>query len=189
VVSATDFEIKPFKNKGVATLVTGIGIINSLFSVQEYLKSHNNIKKILVTGIGGGFKGKVEIGEICIAKKEILGDFGVCFSNRIEYIAENVLNINLELDKLPYKRGNFITVNCVTTKKEIIKFYEEKFSPICENMEGYAIAYLCRKLGIDFFEIRAISNFVGERNKWNTELAIEKLKNESEKIISEILQN
>jgi futalosine hydrolase len=45
-------------------------------------------------------------------------------------------------------------------------------------MEGAAVYYVCLLEDIGFFELRTVSNEVGERNreKWNTPLALESLK-------------
>ncbi len=193
IVSATEMEIKSFihlKNKfnNLKFLVCGIGLVNSIWNVTQFLLKNKKIKKVLLTGICGGFRDKTEIGEILIANEEILGDFGVCFNEKVEYFNSNKIKIMGKYN-LPYKKGAFLTVNCVTTNKDRIEFYKKKFSPISENMEGYGIAYICNKLDIEFIEIRAVSNFVGDRKFWNIKLALENLKNESKKIIERICES
>jgi futalosine hydrolase len=52
-------------------------------------------------------------------------------------------------------------------------------------MEGAACMMVCNKLGFEFFQIRAISNYVEERakEKWNISLAIKNLNLELNKIL------
>jgi len=70
-----------------------------------------------------------------------------------------------------------IGINEITTRKERIELLKQKFKPDIESMEGTAFHYVCLKEKIPFLQIRAISNYVGERNKkkWNIEQAIENL--------------
>ena len=48
-------------------------------------------------------------------------------------------------------------------------FYENKFLPVIESMEGAALHYVCLMEKIPFLQIRSISNYIGERDKkkWN----------------------
>jgi len=51
----------------------------------------------------------------------------------------------------------------------MIKFYRDAFDPVTESMEGAALHYVCLMEKTPFFQIRSISNYIGERNKqkWN----------------------
>jgi futalosine hydrolase len=50
----------------------------------------------------------------------------------------------------------------------------EKFNPQLESMEGAAVLYVCGREDIPAIQIRAISNYVGVRDRfsWKTEEAI-----------------
>ena len=52
-------------------------------------------------------------------------------------------------------------------------------------MEGAACMMVCNNLGFEFFQIRAISNYVEERSKekWNISLAIKNLNLELNRIL------
>jgi len=56
-----------------------------------------------------------------------------------------------------------------------------------ESMEGAAVFYVCRYLGVPCVQIRAISNRVAPRENagWNIPLALENLKESLERILSE----
>ena len=47
------------------------------------------------------------------------------------------------------------------------------FGALCENMEGAAAAHLCALYGVDFVEVRAISNIAARRDRdaWELPLA------------------
>lgn len=53
----------------------------------------------------------------------------------------------------------------------------KKYNPHTESMEGAALHYVCREANIPFIQVRAISNYVGERNKehWKIKEAIDSL--------------
>jgi futalosine hydrolase len=86
-------------------------------------------------------------------------------------LPNNFLN-QYNLLKLPTKKG--VTINTITTEKKIIERYRTKYKAQIESMEGAALHYIGRDLSIPFIQIRAVSNYVGERNKakWKMQEAI-----------------
>ncbi len=197
ILAATDMEIEYFRKifnhkNDILCYRIGIGIINSLYSTINILNSLNcNIRRIMLVGIGGGFENKVKLLDTCIASSEILGDFGICYDTYIQPFDNYKIDVNFKkksiIEKYNIIEGNFITVNCVSTNKKRIEFFQKKYSPVCENMEGFSLAYLCKKKKIDFIEIRTISNIVGDRENWKIKESIEKLNEIGEKFIKEIL--
>ncbi len=187
IVGATELEINNLKKIYKNTFITGIGLANTSYNLTKLIYSNKGkFNKIFMLGIGGGFKNKVNLLDICIASEEINGDFGICFENKIELLDKNKIflkNVYNNLKFIKCKTGPFITVNCVTTNKNRIEFYEKNYSPICENMEGYAAALICKCENIQFYEIRVISNFVGERENWKIKEALEILYDTGKKII------
>jgi futalosine hydrolase len=43
--------------------------------------------------------------------------------------------------------------------------YRKKFDPVLESMEGAALHYVCLAEKIPFIQLRAASNYIGERDK------------------------
>ena len=78
-----------------------------------------------------------------------------------------------------------ITVNTIHGNKNSIYNIQKRLHPDVESMEGAACMMVCNKLGFEFFQIRAISNYVEERakEKWNIGLAIKNLNLELNKIL------
>jgi futalosine hydrolase len=74
--------------------------------------------------------------------------------------------------KLPTKKG--VTVNTISTDKNKNDLYSGRYKATLESMEGAALHYMGRDLNIPFIQIRAVSNYVGERNKakWEMQEAI-----------------
>jgi len=71
------------------------------------------------------------------------------------------------------KSGAFVTVSAASGSTQRARELEKRFSAICENMEGAAIAQVCMIYNIPMFEIRGISNTAGvrEKKRWDIELA------------------
>ena len=82
--------------------------------------------------------------------------------------------------KTKLKAVKGISVNQITTSKQMVQYYKDKFHPATESMEGSALHYVCLMEKIPFLQIRSISNYIGERNKkhWNLKDSINNLNQE-----------
>ena len=80
-----------------------------------------------------------------------------------------------------------ITINEITTNENRISILNEKYHPAVESMEGAAFHFVCLQENIPFLQLRAVSNYVGERDKskWKIDLAIKNLNLELAKIIEQ----
>ena len=70
-----------------------------------------------------------------------------------------------------------VTINEISTSTKRIKEIIAAHSPVLESMEGAALHYVGCITKTPFIQIRAISNYVGERNKakWKLKESIEQL--------------
>ena len=70
-----------------------------------------------------------------------------------------------------------VSVNQITTDKNRIEWYQQNFAPFVESMEGAAFHYVCLQEKIPFLQLRAISNYIGVRDKtkWTIKNAIASL--------------
>jgi len=150
-------------------------------------------------GIGGAYPSSgLKVGDIAVAEKEVYADEGVLLKNGLhsfeitgipllkvsgrkyfnEFPADKRLSrlaLKIAGATAPRKSGVFLTVSACTGTRKRAGELAVKFAPICENMEGAAVAHICRIYGVPFVEIRGISNIVEDRNtkKWDIELAAE----------------
>jgi futalosine hydrolase len=197
VVSATELEIKPAisflaKNK-IDVLITGIGGVATAYSLNNYYNK-NKPGVIIQAGIGGCFT-KNKLGEVFVIKEEIFADLGVWENKQFK----TIFDLQLEnKNKFPFKKGMLInsnkkllglapskkvrgiSVNEISTDKKRISWYKQNFSPVVESMEGAAFHYVCLQQKNPFVQLRAISNYVAERNKskWKMKEAINNLNEE-----------
>lgn len=170
---------------------SGVGMLASAVSLTR-LVSEEKPDLIIQAGIAGCFEPNMPLGKVVVIKEEILGDLGV----EEEGKWKDIFDLKLEksnyhpfekrklpnpwlstynLLKLPELTG--ITVNQISTQPTRIEQLKKKYGAIVESMEGAALHFICREANIPFIQIRAISNYVGERNKahWKMKEAIEAL--------------
>lgn len=170
---------------------SGVGMLASAVSLTR-LASEEKPDLIIQAGIAGCFDPDISLGKVVVVKEEILGDVGV----EEEGKWKDIFDLKLEksnyhpfekrklpnpwlstynLLKLPELTG--ITVNQISTQPTRIEQLKKKYGAVVESMEGAALHFICREANIPFIQIRAISNYVGERNKahWKMKEAIEAL--------------
>ena len=167
---------------------SGIGLLASSVSLMKMFVQETP-SLIIQVGIAGCFDKKIPLGKVFAVKDDFAGDIGVMENkvwkdlfdlkldkpNDAPYEKKSLPNPWLSqynLLKLPTKKG--VTVNTISTDKNKIDLYIGRYKATLESMEGAALHYMGRDLNIPFIQIRAVSNYVGERNKakWNMQEAI-----------------
>jgi futalosine hydrolase len=202
IVAATSLEIQPAINllqtqqfhiekKEFSVLVAGIGGIATTYNLTRSLHAKRP-DYIIQAGVAGSFRPEFPPGSVVCVREELMGDLGAEEGNTFNDVfdldlveahafpfSEKMLK-NPDLE--PGKKGGLsmvrsITINEITTRKERIDLILQKYKPDIESMEGAAFHYVCLQENIPFLQIRAVSNYVGERNKgnWKLSSAIENL--------------
>lgn len=202
VIAATAKEIEPFlahcreTDSGTDTdvLITGVGLTATAYTLtrQVILKRPN---LILQAGIAGCYDPAIELGEVLAVNEEAIADQAVREGDEWKTVFDIGL---MHPDQPPFKKGvlpnphrewlkkcrlktvTAVSVNQVTTLPSFIAQYVAKFAPTLESMEGAALHYVARREKIPFLQIRAVSNYIGERDKgqWKIREAIRNLNNE-----------
>ena len=186
VVAATAKEIDPFIEltrtgniNNADILISGIGLTASTYHLAKQLA----LKKydlVVQAGVAGCFDLRTPLGAVVAVKQDTIADQSVVELERLKTLFD--LNL-VPQDQYPYKKGwlinpykevlkktklkivKGISVNQISTSKQMIKFYRDVFDPVTESMEGAALHYVCLSENIPFVQIRSISNYIGERNK------------------------
>jgi len=167
---------------------SGIGLLASSVSLMKMFVQETPTL-IIQVGIAGCFDKKIPLGKVFAIKDDFAGDIGVTENktwkdlfdlkfdkpNDPPYEKKSLPNPWLKqynILQLPTKKG--VTVNTISTEKSKIDLYSERYKATIESMEGAALHYIGRDLNIPFIQLRAVSNYVGERNKtkWNMQEAI-----------------
>ena len=190
VVAATAKEIDPFitltrtgQFTNVDILISGIGLTASTYHLSKQLA----LKKyglVIQAGVAGSFDLTISLGQVVAIKEDTIADQSVVELEKLKTLFDLDL---VPQDQYPYKKGwlinpnkeilkktrlrivKAVSVNQISTSKQMIKFYRERFDPVTESMEGAALHYVCLMENIPFLQIRSISNYIGERNRknWN----------------------
>lgn len=202
ITAATSLEIKSviellqaqnfrMQKKEFTLLITGIGGMATVYNLTKNFL-HTRPDYSIQAGIAGSFHSGIPVGSVVCVQEELMGDSGAEESNEFKDVFDlglmddNDLPFIRKVLKNPYaedfaKYGiplvRSIGINEITTRKERIELLRKKFNPDIESMEGAAFHYVCLQEKIPFLQIRAISNYVGERNKenWKLQSAIENL--------------
>jgi futalosine hydrolase len=172
---------------------SGVGKTNAAHGATLLLENFRPALMLLI-GCGGAYRKSGLIpGDLAMASEEIFGDEGVITpqgwrstrflklpllrkGNQIFYntfkMDKKVLNKARKiLKRFNPKTGPFVTISEVSGTQERADEMENRFSGICENMEGAAVAQLCTLYDTPFIEIRGISNLVKDRNKKEWDLS------------------
>jgi futalosine hydrolase len=173
-----------FHQGGVGLLANAVSLTRLVYEEKPDL--------IIQVGIAGCFDSTLSLGKVVAVKEEILGDMGVqedgkwkdIFDLKLEKSSyppfekrrlPNHCLSKVNLLKLPEVTA--VTVNEVTTSEERIKELLRKYEPVLETMEGAALHFVGREMNIPFLQVRAICNYIGERDKekWKMKEAIDNL--------------
>ena len=175
-------------------LITGIGTLNAAMSLTRALEARVGqqlpLPGILNVGIAGAPEtGRFRLGKSCVASQEWLADCGVLTADATHPIEEIGIPLypeqpepwnSVPVSSVPSEAVSkalgiplcpFFTVNAVSGDKEIAVRRSKEFPGALENMEGAALAYVAQQFGARFVEIRAISNWLGDRDKSRWEFA------------------
>src|SRR6187455_3137789 len=186
VVAATAKEINPFIEltrtgdfNNADILISGIGLTASTYHLAKQIA----LKKydlVIQAGVAGGFDLRIPLGAVVTVKQDTIADQSVIELQKLRTLFDLKL---VPQDQYPYKKGwlinsnkdvlkktklkivRGISVNQISTSKQMIKFYRDVFDPVTESMEGAALHYVCLSENVPFVQIRSISNYIGERNK------------------------
>jgi futalosine hydrolase len=170
---------------------SGIGMLAASFALTK-LAIEDKPDLIIQVGIAGTFDTDLALGTVVVIEEETIGDLGVEEDGKWKDLFDLKLEKSsyhpFEKRKLPnqwlgkynllgLKEVNGITVNEITTHPERIQKLIKKYNPCIESMEGAALHYVARESSIPFIQFRAISNYIGERDKsnWQMKLAIDNL--------------
>jgi len=207
VAAATAKEINPFialirtgNFTNVDIVISGIGLTACTWHLSKQLA----LKKydlVIQAGVAGSFDLNNPPGNVVAVKQDAIADQSVVELKKLKTLFDLKL---VPQDQYPYKNGwlinphkeilkktklktvNGISVNQISTSKQMIKFYRNTFDPVTESMEGAALHYVCLMENVPFLQIRSISNHIGERNKkkWDMMDSINNLNNALMRIIN-----
>jgi len=201
LIAATEPELLPIAdylqergykiwNHRIQLSVTGVGLTSTAYFLTRLI-CETKPDLIIQAGIAGSFE-PFDKPKVIAVTEDRFADMGVLENNRFidvfslqlvegnknPFIKGSLVNPYQQLLMLAScESGRAISVNEVSTNKERIAWYQQNYSPVVESMEGAAFHFVCLLEKIPFLQLRAVSNYIGERNKknWKIGEAIENL--------------
>ncbi|MBP7273622.1 MAG: futalosine hydrolase [Saprospiraceae bacterium] len=174
----------------ISILITGVGITATTYALTKCLQK-NKFDIVINAGICGAYHNQLVIGDVISIISEEFGDFGVTdaqgnfldafdshfYSNNTFPFCNGKLINEVGESGTYFKKAKGVTVNQSSGAVMAIEKLHNKFNADVETMEGAAFFYVCLHEKVNFLSIRAVSNYVTERNKeaWNIPLAVENL--------------
>jgi len=181
-----------FEKNGVEILyiTTGIGVMATTFSLSKLIYAEKPAL-IIQVGIAGSFTNELQLNEVVAVNNDCQGDLVVeedgqlldLFDlklndeNMFPFCKKKLPNAWIDNLKIDCKKVNAVTVSEITTNSKRINQLQQKYNAAIETMEGAALHYVCLQNDVPFLQIKAISNYVGERNKskWSIKNALANL--------------
>ncbi|WP_058302653.1 futalosine hydrolase [Gorillibacterium timonense] len=169
--------------------LAGVGPIAAAAATASILAASapGTYSLVMSAGIGGGFPGRAEPGELVVATETAAVELGAETAERDEhgggflpleelgfgvsrYPADpgtaELLVRRLKEAGLPVVAGPVLTVSTITgtaeTAQKRLRLIPEA---IAEAMEGFGVAEAAGRFGLPYAELRAISNRVGPRDR------------------------
>jgi len=201
ITAATDLEMAACAKKAsqlfkksklkISFHTTGIGMLASGVKLTQLTTTYKP-DLIIQMGIAGSYSKTEPLGKLWVVSSESIADLGVrengVFKNLFEtgllkdneapFKKRKILNSSIKkVNLLKTNTATAVTINEISTSPRRIKEIIAAHNPILESMEGAALHYVGCIAKTPFIQIRAVSNYVGERNKakWKLKESIEQL--------------
>lgn len=164
----------------------GIGIVNFATNLTTLICS-KTYSRVIIAGVAGALPhSRLETGDLVRVDEECVGDVGYWNHNEFRsffkkpqvFQGTSAKLAPPSIAALPGVRG--VSVNTLTASKQALEFRAKFFKAQVEAMEGVAAFSIAQTLGVQIFEVRAISNFTGDmdKNRWNLKQSLRTLQNQ-----------
>lgn len=187
----------------VVLLEAGIGKVNASRTTQILIDNFE-IDAIINVGTAGSANDELEIGDIVIGKKVVQHDFDITafghpkgfISNVGQYVESDSTLIEkmkqtiskMQENEFKIKIGTIASGDIFCTEAKMKEKIRSKFNADAIEMEGAAIAQVCKLDNIPFIIIRSISDKPNGNNNITFNLFLEKASKRCAKIIKEFLE-
>ncbi|GAB3647817.1 futalosine hydrolase [Glycomyces tarimensis] len=163
-------------------LVCGVGPAAAAAATARAIAENGTMGRaydvVVNAGICGAFVGRARIGDVLIATDSVAAELGVALPWRFQPIDEigfgtsrigcnTVLSVAIE-----GVRGEILTLASITGSDGLAANLAHRYpDAVGEAMEGFGVATAAQQAGLPFAEIRAVSNYIGDRDVANWDWA------------------
>ncbi len=188
LTAPTSLEIGDFSHDKVDVLCTGIAVPATIYNLQKAISRGGN-DLVIQMGICGTFNADTHpIGHCYVVEKDCFAELGAIdregFSplHEMGYMLPGETGIedgwfyNKNAASYCLPTATAMTVSTINNMP-LIDVLQKRWQPHIESMEGAALHYVCLKEKVDFLQLRAVSNVIGDRDiaNWKMKEAIKKL--------------
>lgn len=166
-----------------AVFLTGIGKTNTAIACTEIFLKYKPDAAVLL-GVAGAYRSSgLPLGGGVVVEREYFVDEASLFEDKLTLTSElgfpicpnNAVNLDTSLAKNmglleKYELIHSNTVSLLSSNDYFAELYSKKTTTQIENMEGASFALAAGRYGVKPLEIRAISNYCGNRNKQDWQL-------------------
>ena len=190
-----DFELTGWRLKLV---VTGVGLLNASLALGR-LAGEGSLAGVVNLGVAGSFDTRaLDLREPFLVRREVWPEFGLLGEAGLDPRGlgfglgeaggqdvwdtldlaprQDAARMGIELPR-GWPEAVSLSVSGVTGTPERAAMLAKTFDADVENMEGFALAFGCARLGLPFLELRTVSNLVGSRRAedWDLDGALDVL--------------
>lgn len=144
---------------------TGVGMAQAAASAAALIAEHRP-QRVVLCGIAGAVGGSLmQRGDVVQVVRDRVA--GLPAQYDIEYTSPTIEGVDFAVNALTVSRvGEALKDEWV---RDTLQF-------CIEQMEGAAVAAVCRAFGVEYYHLRSISNYVDDpRSEWDVEGAVKSL--------------
>ena len=191
-------------DKDIVLVEAGVGKVNAA-RVTQILIDKFDVQAIINVGSAGSANDELDIGDIVIGQKIVQHDFDITafghpkgyISNVGQYVKSDAQLIKkmeqtinkLDSNEFKIKVGTIASGDIFCTELQMKNKIRTKFNADAIEMEGAAIAQVCKLDNIPFIVIRSISDKPNGNNKITFDKFLEKASKRCAIIIKEFFEN
>lgn len=191
-----------WESRDVVLVQSGIGKVNAAICAQIMIDSFE-VERIIFTGVAGALDPELEIGDIIISQDAVQHDFDVTdfgyqpgeiphlnsrFIAADEQLVKLAGEVGSQLDKIKVKTGRILSGDQFIASKDKAAFLREIFAGHCTEMEGAAVAQVCKLNSVPFVVIRSMSDRADGEAPENFSSFVQQAAENSLKLIRGILR-
>ena len=202
IYELTFFEGK-INNKNIVLVESGVGKVNAARTTQILIDNFK-VEAVINVGSAGCANNELEIGDIVIGKKLVQHDFDITAFGHpkgfISNVGENIESdsnlikimektiLKLQNNEFKIKVGTIASGDIFCTERTMKDKINTKFDADAIEMEGAAIAQVCKLDNIPFIVIRSISDNPNGNNNITFEQFLEMASKRCAQIIKEFFK-
>lgn len=171
-ISGITFTCGELNGKKCVIAICGVGKVNAAICTQTMILEYSP-RIIINTGVAGGIKPEIKIGDIVIATDVVQHDMDTSaigdekgFISGIDMIhipcdkktIENIMQLQSKIDKTKFHTGTIVTGDQFINNKDRLNDLMVQFNAVACEMEGGSIGQVCYINKVSFCVVRAISD-------------------------------